>query len=90
MSLSFIIEIGGKPVGLVHRYDRQEPFRFIASDRRLEGLEGQTFSKPARAEAAARAWLAAQRKSRAAKPEIVPFIERFSSTRDLEQGLLRA
>jgi hypothetical protein len=90
MSLSFIIEVSGQAVGLIHRYDGREPFRFIASDRRLQGLEGQTFSKPARAEAAARAWLAAQRKSRAAKPDIVPFTERLSSTRDLEQGLLRA
>jgi hypothetical protein len=90
MSLSFIIEIGGKPVGLVHRYDRQEPFRFIASDRRLEGLEGQTFSKPVRAEAAARAWLAAKKKHRQDSRQNVLHDERSGSFLSHGDGALWA
>jgi hypothetical protein len=90
MSHSFIIEVGGKAVGLVHRYDGQEPFRFIASDRRLCGLEGQSFSKPARAEAAARACLMAQRKSSAIRSRRVPFTERALHHLNRAEGLFRA
>ena len=59
MSQSFIIEIGDAAVGIVLRASRQGRFHFIASDQRVRALDGRSFQRPAQAENAARAILAA-------------------------------
>lgn len=54
MAHTYIIEIGSRAVGLVHRESEAEPFVFIASDHRYAGLEGRAFPLPRHAERAAR------------------------------------
>lgn len=79
MSLSFVIEVGGDAVGLVHRYEAHEPYRFFASDPRYAALEGAVYGRPALAEAAARSLLAPRRKPARARRPTVSFDERFAS-----------
>lgn len=54
---SYLIEIDDQPVGLVLRSGEREPYRFVASDRRVVGLEGLAFKHPVQAERAARRML---------------------------------
>jgi hypothetical protein len=79
MSLSFVIEIGGDAVGLVHRYEAHEAYRFFAADPRLSALEGAVYGRPSLAEAAARSLLAARRKPMVKHQKGVLFDERFAS-----------
>ncbi len=79
MSLSFVIEIGGDAVGLVHRYGAHEPYRFFATDPRLSALEGEVYGRPSLAQAAARALLATRRKTVVKRRAGVSFEERFAS-----------
>ncbi len=79
MSLSFVIEIGGDAVGLVHRYGTHEPYRFFATDPRLSALEGEVYGQPSLAQAAARTLLAARRKTVVKRRASVSFGERLAS-----------
>ncbi len=79
MSLSFVIEVGGDAIGLVHRYETHEPYRFFASDPRFSALEGERFGRPALAQAAARSLLVTRRKPIAKHCQNVSFDERFAS-----------
>ena len=65
MPQSYIVEIGEEPVGLVSREHLAQPFRFFASDARLNSLDGARFATPRAAEAAARLRLA-----RSSRPEL--------------------
>ena len=80
MSLSFVIEIGGDAVGLVHRYGTHEPYRFFATDLRLSSLEGEVYGRPSLAQAAARTLLATRRKTVAKRRASVSFDERLASS----------
>ena len=52
MSLTYIIEVGSRPAGIVVRND--EGYMFFAASHRFNGLDGQVFRNAREAERAAR------------------------------------
>lgn len=54
MSNTYIIEVGEAAVGIVTRESAASGYRFFASDRRLDAIEGKTFGAPRQVEKLAR------------------------------------
>ena len=55
MSDTYVIELQGKAVGIILRKHKNEPaYRFLATLRGFDSLDGQEFAGPLQAECAAR------------------------------------